>query len=213
MCIDDCLINGIYNGNYLLTMSIDDIHTCMMTINECAIQTQNEQHQLSIHQRPISLCSNNMVAPACAPLSIVSMKKKQPDEALVVEPLNCFQSRFNSFGWNTGYLKISHPLPTLSTSLTPSSSSISSLASSVSESMRDQHFRIYHPSYEKCEYYDSQTKQWHEVSHSLSKTFKPSFISEDNIAYWQPNHSIYFIVSCFVPISCDEMLLLLQSII
>jgi hypothetical protein len=33
MCLDDCLINGIYNSNYLRTMSIDDIHTCM-TIND-----------------------------------------------------------------------------------------------------------------------------------------------------------------------------------
>jgi hypothetical protein len=179
MCIDDCLITGIHNSDYLLTMSIADIHTCMMTINESRNVDEIPPNPF-VYERPISLCSGSMVAPACAPLSIVSMQKKKqqkkrPDEALVVEPLDCFQSRFQFIGGNTGYLKISHPLPTLSTSLTPSSS-ISSLASSVSESMRDQHFRIYRPSYEKCEYYDSQTKQWHEVSHSLSKTFKPFYL-------------------------------------
>jgi hypothetical protein len=71
------------------------------------------------------------------------------------------------------FLKIPHPLP----------GSVSSLS--------NEQYRIYHPSIDKCVYYDSQTQQWHKTILS-TKSLRSDF---NGIAYWQPNHSIYLIVS------------------
>jgi hypothetical protein len=107
-------------------------------------------------------------------------------EPLPVEPLDCFQCRQRCEPDGSAlFLKIPHPIP------------LSSGSTTVSLSTSKEQFRIYHPSIDKCRYYDTQTKKWHyKVCHSTSTMNRSSIII--GMSYWEPSHSIYFIVSVLV---------------
>jgi hypothetical protein len=158
MCIDGYVVTGIQDGRYLLRISIDDIYNHINRIGEQQKQSYHPHPDIDVvnSKRKHGIKSSSIRIPIWANEKQKRLTKESISmptaEPLPVEPLDCFHCRQRCEPDGSAvFLKIPHPIP-----------------SSTVPTSKEQ-FRIYHPSIDKCRYYDSQTKEWHyKVCHSIN---------------------------------------------